>query len=217
MQPAGSAGPLCGSVPLGKGSKIRANPWPRSSLSLRHRCNLILAQFTTDALLRPEPVPKYFPAPRTSPLREPPPTRQVHSDPGHQDREVRGLSQLHFLNRETQKNETEEKHDHKIATRHVAVPRPPIVRYVLRAALARCMIGLSSVKHKDQWSGGRLVRPNEIPGRGVRGSTTPDSTVYSPSACSDRNNRKSLYQFSSRTTRPSPAASAAGATQNAAP
>src|ERR1700688_24334 len=48
----------------------------------RHRRHLILAQLATDAALRPQPVSKYLPASRTLPLREPPPTGQVHSDPG---------------------------------------------------------------------------------------------------------------------------------------
>jgi hypothetical protein len=63
---------------------IRAEPvrkTERSSLPPRHRRDLILAQVATDAALCPQPAAKYLSAARTPPLRKPPRTRQVHSDP----------------------------------------------------------------------------------------------------------------------------------------
>jgi hypothetical protein len=190
-------------VKVSKSVQIRANPWPRVSLPPSHRRHFILAQIATDTALRPYPVPKNLPAPRTSPLRQPPTARQINPNPAHQYREVSGLSQLQLPNHEAQEDEAQKEHDHQISPRHVAVPRPPILFDILRSAFARRLVSFPAFEH------GSSILTTAL--------QAVDATVYSPSGYSDRNNRKTLYRFSSRTTPPSPAASAAEAKQTAAP
>jgi len=67
-------------------------------------------------------VSKHLPAPWTPPLREPPPARQVDSDPRHENREIGWLTQLKLSDHETQKKKAEKEHDDKIPSRHVATP-----------------------------------------------------------------------------------------------
>jgi hypothetical protein len=130
---------------------IRATPWQRIfrqlALSSRHRRHIVLAQIATDAAPRPQPMPKHFPASRTLPLRQPPPTRQVHKNPTHQNRRISRLSQLQLPNHEAQKYKAKKQHHHQIPPRHITPPRPAIRRDILRAAFVRHPIGFSSFLH----------------------------------------------------------------------
>ena len=129
---------------------------PSSPLNFppRRRRHFLFAQLATDAALRPQPVTKHLPAPWTSPLRQPPPRRQIHANPNQQNPKIRRLAQLHLRNGEAQKNKTEKQHDYQIPSRHIAVPRAPIDVHILRAGVAHPLIGFSaSVQARSELDG----------------------------------------------------------------
>ena len=152
-------------------------------LSPCHRRDLILAQITADASLCPNTMSEYFSAPRAAPLGQPPPSSEIHADPSQQNDEISSLSQFQFPHHETEEQKTQEQHHDQVSTSDIAAPSAAVAISFLQVAFSRYLIGFSTL--------------------GQDGSSKP-LTVYSPSADSHRNNRRTLYHSCDRTIRPSP-------------